>query len=54
VNISNVVEITQELKNLSFPGQKLQAGDISNVATVLEKIASLKQKVNEVGYDTEI
>jgi hypothetical protein len=56
VNISNVVETSQEVKNLSSvnPPQTLQPGDISNIATVLVKIVSVPQKANEVGYDTEM
>jgi hypothetical protein len=53
VNSSNVVEISQEVKNLSSvkPGRTLQSGDIANIAKTLEKIADVKEKANEVGYD---
>lgn len=49
MNVSNVAETTQEIKSLSSDGQTLEAGDISNIATVLGKIVSVKQKANEVG-----
>ncbi|CAB4012429.1 adhesion G- coupled receptor G7-like, partial [Paramuricea clavata] len=51
VNVSNVAETTQEIKSLSSDGQTLEAGDISNIATVLEKIVSVKQKANEISED---
>ena len=53
MNVSNVVEVSEEVKNLSSfkPGQTLPPGDIANIATILEKIVSVKQKANEVGYD---
>ena len=56
VNISNVVNITQEVKRLSVDNSShpLQAGDIDNIATVLKKIVEVKQKANEVGYMTSI
>ncbi len=53
MNIRNVVKTAQEVKNLSFVNETnhtLQAGDISNIATVLEKIVTVKRKANEVGY----
>ena len=50
VNISNVVNITQEVKKLSVSSHPLRAGDISNIATILQKIVAVKQKTNEVGY----
>ena len=49
MNVNNVAETTQEIKSLSSDGQTLEAGDISNIATVLGKIVSVKQKANEVG-----
>ncbi|CAB3977978.1 neurogenic locus notch homolog 1-like [Paramuricea clavata] len=53
VNISNVVNITQELKKLSVDNSShpLQAGDINNIATVLQKIVAVKQKANETFED---
>ncbi|CAB4018009.1 adhesion G- coupled receptor G7-like [Paramuricea clavata] len=53
VNNSNVVETSQEVKNLSSvnPPQTLQPGDISNIATVLAKIVSVPQKANEISDD---
>ena len=50
MNISNVVNITQEVKKLSVSSHPLQARDISNIATILQKIVAVKQKANEVGY----
>ena len=51
MNKSNVVAITEEVKNLSSVDQSdtLGAGDISNVATVLEKIVSVNHNATEVG-----
>lgn len=51
VNVSNVVKIAQELNNLSAvdQGSTLNAGDIENIATILENIAAVKEKANEVG-----
>ena len=47
-----MVNITQEVKELSVvnTSRRLQARDISNIATILQKIVAVKQKANEVGY----
>jgi flagellar assembly factor FliW len=52
VNISNVVNITKEVKKLSVNNSShpLQAPDVSNIATILQKVVAVKQKANEVGY----
>ena len=46
-----MVKIAQELNNLSAvdQGSTLNAGDIENIATILENIAAVKEKANEVG-----
>ncbi|XP_028411938.1 adhesion G-protein coupled receptor G6-like [Dendronephthya gigantea] len=53
VNVNNVVKIVEELKNLSIVDQNstLNAGDIDNIATVLENIAAVKGKANEIFDD---
>ncbi|CAB3990694.1 neurogenic locus Notch -like [Paramuricea clavata] len=53
VNISNVVNITKEVKKLSVknPSHPLQAPDVSNIATILQKIVAVKQKANEISDD---
>ncbi|XP_028407271.1 deleted in malignant brain tumors 1 protein-like [Dendronephthya gigantea] len=53
VDFENVVNVTQEVRNLSFvnPEKTLQSGDISNIATILQKIVKVKQKSSEVSDD---
>lgn len=52
VNNSNVVETAEQVKNLSSvtPEETLKDGDITNIATILEKIVSVKEDANEVSY----
>ncbi|CAB4012859.1 fibropellin-1 isoform X4 [Paramuricea clavata] len=51
VNISNVVNVTKEVKKLSVSRHPLQAGDIGNIATILQKIVAVKQKANKTFDD---
>ncbi|XP_028416710.1 deleted in malignant brain tumors 1 protein-like [Dendronephthya gigantea] len=53
VDLENVVNVTQEVRNLSFvnPEKTLQSGDISNIATILQKIVKVKQKSSQVSDD---
>ena len=46
------MEISAEVKNLSFVNlnHPLYPGDINYIAIVLEKIASVQQKINEVSF----
>ena len=53
MNVSNVVNVSKEIKDLSSvkPGQSLPPGDIASIASILENIVLVKEKANEVGYD---
>ncbi|XP_028399494.1 adhesion G-protein coupled receptor G6-like [Dendronephthya gigantea] len=50
VNVSNVVKISKQLKNLSVVDEEstLRAGDIVNIATILGNIAAVGEKANEI------
>ena len=51
VKTANAMKISEDLKNLSYKNpKKTPAGDINNIATILEKIAAVKEKTNEVSY----
>ena len=53
VNATNAMKISQDLKKLSQvnPKKTQTAEDINNIATILEKIAAVKEKTNEVSYN---
>ncbi|XP_028418860.1 adhesion G protein-coupled receptor E1-like [Dendronephthya gigantea] len=54
VNINNLVNISRDVRNLSSVNptdSTLKSGDISNIATVLEKIVAVKVKSNEISDD---
>ena len=48
VNSSNAVEVSIEIKKLSYPGKNLIPDDVINAASILEKIVAVKEKADEV------
>ncbi|XP_028411952.1 adhesion G-protein coupled receptor G6-like [Dendronephthya gigantea] len=52
VDTANVLKVSRDLKNLSDHNPRTSAGDINNIATILEKIAAVKEKMNETFEDS--
>lgn len=48
VNTSNVIEVGQQIRKLSFPGEELTFDDVVNLAHVLENIVAVSVKSDEV------
>ena len=48
MNSSNAVEVSIEIKKLSYPGKNFIPDDVINAASILEKIVAVKEKADEV------
>ena len=48
MTVNNVVTMSQEVQNISSHGESLHAGDIDNIATVLDHIVAIKEEAYEV------